>query len=162
MVEHVQFKSVCLPSSFCKWIILLSHPACVRWFFYFLAQDCPLEKPFEVSWGDSIDIRGKRSYLQITLWCRSQTRKCRGTTNKSIWFTMWSQFILLSLMSANLFCSFYCCFQAHPWFKDIVWDKLYDMEAAFKPAVNDELDTQNFLKFDEVWYSSIFVYLPNL
>ncbi|KAH7657465.1 Non-specific serine/threonine protein kinase protein [Dioscorea alata] len=40
--------------------------------------------------------------------------------------------------------------KAHPWFKDIVWDKLYEMEAAFKPAVNDELDTQNFLKFDEV------------
>jgi hypothetical protein len=24
------------------------------------------------------------------------------------------------------------------------------MEAAFKPQVNDELDTQNFMKFDEV------------
>ena len=41
-------------------------------------------------------------------------------------------------------------FQAHPWFKDIVWDKLYEMEAAFKPDVNGELDTKNFLKFDEV------------
>lgn len=40
--------------------------------------------------------------------------------------------------------------QAHPWFKDIVWDKLYEMEAAFKPEVNGELDTQNFMKFDEV------------
>ncbi|CAK9177123.1 unnamed protein product [Ilex paraguariensis] len=40
--------------------------------------------------------------------------------------------------------------KAHPWFKDIVWDKLYDMEAAFKPEVNGELDTQNFMKFDEV------------
>ncbi|XP_059633155.1 uncharacterized protein LOC132275955 isoform X2 [Cornus florida] len=40
--------------------------------------------------------------------------------------------------------------KAHPWFKDIVWDKLYEMEAAFKPEVNDELDTQNFMKFDEV------------
>ncbi|GFY98475.1 AGC (cAMP-dependent, cGMP-dependent and protein kinase C) kinase family protein [Actinidia rufa] len=38
----------------------------------------------------------------------------------------------------------------HPWFKDIVWEKLYEMEAAFKPEVNGELDTQNFLKFDEV------------
>ncbi|KAJ7955922.1 Serine/threonine-protein kinase [Quillaja saponaria] len=38
----------------------------------------------------------------------------------------------------------------HPWFKDVVWDKLYEMEAAFKPQVNDELDTQNFMKFDEV------------
>lgn len=41
-------------------------------------------------------------------------------------------------------------YQAHPWFKDVVWDKLYEMEAAFKPEVNGELDTQNFMKFDEV------------
>ncbi|RZC68187.1 hypothetical protein C5167_031443 [Papaver somniferum] len=40
--------------------------------------------------------------------------------------------------------------KAHPWFKDIVWHKLYEMEAAFKPEINGELDTQNFLKFDEV------------
>ncbi|XP_024017183.1 serine/threonine-protein kinase 38-like isoform X1 [Morus notabilis] len=40
--------------------------------------------------------------------------------------------------------------KAHPWFKDIIWDKLYDVEAAFKPEVNGELDTQNFMKFDEV------------
>ncbi|KAJ8448807.1 hypothetical protein Cgig2_011428 [Carnegiea gigantea] len=40
--------------------------------------------------------------------------------------------------------------KAHPWFKDIVWDKLYEMEAAYKPQVNDELDTQNFMKFDEM------------
>ncbi|GFY95544.1 AGC (cAMP-dependent, cGMP-dependent and protein kinase C) kinase family protein [Actinidia rufa] len=40
--------------------------------------------------------------------------------------------------------------KAHPWFKDIVWDKLYEMEAAFKPEVNGELDTQNFMKFDEL------------
>ncbi|GFS43418.1 AGC (cAMP-dependent, cGMP-dependent and protein kinase C) kinase family protein [Actinidia rufa] len=39
--------------------------------------------------------------------------------------------------------------KGHPWFKGIVWDKLYEMEAAFKPEVNGELDTQNFLKFDE-------------
>ncbi|CAL5358677.1 unnamed protein product [Camellia sinensis] len=39
--------------------------------------------------------------------------------------------------------------KAHPWFKDIAWDKLYEMEAAFKPEVNGELDTQNFMKFDE-------------
>lgn len=31
-----------------------------------------------------------------------------------------------------------------------MWDELYEMEAAFKPEVNDELDTQNFMKFDEV------------
>lgn len=40
--------------------------------------------------------------------------------------------------------------KAHPWFKDTEWDKLYEMEAAFKPQVNDELDTQNFMKFDEM------------
>ncbi|KAF8401032.1 hypothetical protein HHK36_014335 [Tetracentron sinense] len=40
--------------------------------------------------------------------------------------------------------------KAHPWFKDVVWDKLYELEAAFKPEVNGELDTQNFLKFDEM------------
>ncbi|XP_010247369.1 PREDICTED: serine/threonine-protein kinase 38-like [Nelumbo nucifera] len=40
--------------------------------------------------------------------------------------------------------------KAHPWFKDVVWDKLYEMDAAFKPEINGELDTQNFMKFDEV------------
>ncbi|XP_020097447.1 serine/threonine-protein kinase 38 [Ananas comosus] len=40
--------------------------------------------------------------------------------------------------------------KAHPWFKDVQWDKLYEMDAAFKPQVNDELDTQNFQKFDEL------------
>ncbi|KAF7817363.1 serine/threonine-protein kinase tricorner [Senna tora] len=40
--------------------------------------------------------------------------------------------------------------KAHPWFKDVEWDKLYETEAAFKPQVNGELDTQNFMKFDEV------------
>ncbi|XP_065849282.1 uncharacterized protein [Euphorbia lathyris] len=40
--------------------------------------------------------------------------------------------------------------KAHPWFKDIAWDKLYEVEAAFKPEVHGELDTQNFMKFDEV------------
>ena len=43
-----------------------------------------------------------------------------------------------------------CCFQAHPWFKGIEWDKLYQIKAAFIPEVNDELDTQNFEKFEEV------------
>ncbi|GKV13957.1 hypothetical protein SLEP1_g24911 [Rubroshorea leprosula] len=38
--------------------------------------------------------------------------------------------------------------KAHPWFKDIIWDKLYEMEAAFKPQVLGELDTQNFMNFD--------------
>ncbi|KAM1424034.1 hypothetical protein ACFX1R_017860 [Malus domestica] len=40
--------------------------------------------------------------------------------------------------------------KSHPWFKDVVWDKLYEMDAAFKPEVNGELDTQNFMKFDEL------------
>lgn len=40
--------------------------------------------------------------------------------------------------------------KAHPWFKGVPWDKLYEMEAAYKPEVNGELDTQNFEKFDEV------------
>lgn len=40
--------------------------------------------------------------------------------------------------------------KAHPWFKDTAWDKLYEMDAAFKPEVNGELDTQNFIKYDEI------------
>ncbi|KAK1377783.1 hypothetical protein POM88_024527 [Heracleum sosnowskyi] len=39
--------------------------------------------------------------------------------------------------------------KAHPWFKDTVWDKLYEMDAAFKPEVTGELDTQNFNQFEE-------------
>ncbi|KAI5397488.1 uncharacterized protein LOC127091869 [Lathyrus oleraceus] len=39
--------------------------------------------------------------------------------------------------------------KAHAWFKGVEWDKLYQMEAAFMPEVNDELDTQNFEKFEE-------------
>lgn len=41
-------------------------------------------------------------------------------------------------------------YQAHPWFKGIEWDKLYQMEAAFIPEVKGELDTQNFEMFEEV------------
>ncbi|XP_010452996.1 PREDICTED: serine/threonine-protein kinase tricorner-like [Camelina sativa] len=40
--------------------------------------------------------------------------------------------------------------RSHPWFKGTPWDKLYDMEAAYKPIVDGELDTQNFEKFPEV------------
>ena len=40
--------------------------------------------------------------------------------------------------------------QAHPWFKGVQWDRLYQMEAAFIPAVTNELDTQNFEAFQEV------------
>ncbi|KAL2321064.1 hypothetical protein Fmac_030033 [Flemingia macrophylla] len=39
--------------------------------------------------------------------------------------------------------------KAHPFFNGVEWDKLYQMEAAFIPEVNDELDTQNFEKFEE-------------
>ncbi|KAK3136984.1 hypothetical protein QOZ80_5BG0446100 [Eleusine coracana subsp. coracana] len=39
--------------------------------------------------------------------------------------------------------------KAHPWFRGVEWDKLYQMEAAFIPEVNGELDTQNFEKFEE-------------
>ncbi|KAJ0527290.1 putative protein kinase AGC-NDR family [Helianthus annuus] len=40
--------------------------------------------------------------------------------------------------------------KAHPWFKGVKWDMLYEMEAAYKPVVTGELDTQNFEKFPEV------------
>ncbi|KAA3484161.1 serine/threonine-protein kinase tricorner-like [Gossypium australe] len=40
--------------------------------------------------------------------------------------------------------------KAHPWFKDIEWDRLYQIEAAFIPEVNSDLDTQNFEKFEEL------------
>ncbi|XP_010551686.1 PREDICTED: serine/threonine-protein kinase tricorner-like [Tarenaya hassleriana] len=39
--------------------------------------------------------------------------------------------------------------KAHPWFGGVEWNRLYQMKAAFIPRVNDELDTQNFEKFEE-------------
>ncbi|XVF21557.1 hypothetical protein REPUB_Repub12eG0100000 [Reevesia pubescens] len=39
--------------------------------------------------------------------------------------------------------------KVHPWFQGVDWDRIYQMDAAFIPEVNDELDTQNFEKFDE-------------
>ncbi|XP_023514772.1 serine/threonine-protein kinase 38-like [Cucurbita pepo subsp. pepo] len=39
--------------------------------------------------------------------------------------------------------------KVHPWFQNLEWDRLYEMEAAFVPEVKDELDTQNFEKFEE-------------
>ncbi|KAH8958653.1 hypothetical protein BDL97_06G036600 [Sphagnum fallax] len=39
--------------------------------------------------------------------------------------------------------------KAHAWFKGMQWEQLYQMEAAFKPEVTCELDTQNFEKFEE-------------
>ncbi|KAL6995507.1 non-specific serine,threonine protein kinase, partial [Sarracenia purpurea var. burkii] len=40
--------------------------------------------------------------------------------------------------------------KAHPWFKCIQWDMLYEMEAAYRPTVTGDLDTQNFERFPEV------------
>lgn len=44
----------------------------------------------------------------------------------------------------------YVWFQEHSWFSGVEWDKLYEIEAAYQPQVTDELDTQNFEKFEEV------------
>ncbi|XP_021844565.1 uncharacterized protein [Spinacia oleracea] len=44
--------------------------------------------------------------------------------------------------------------KVHPWFDGIDWKRIYQMEAAFLPEVNDELDTQNFEKFDEADFQS--------
>ncbi|XP_065880988.1 uncharacterized protein [Euphorbia lathyris] len=40
--------------------------------------------------------------------------------------------------------------KAHPWFQCIQWDMLYEIEAAYKPIVNGDLDTQNFEKFPDL------------
>ncbi|KAL5225716.1 hypothetical protein ABZP36_012355 [Zizania latifolia] len=37
----------------------------------------------------------------------------------------------------------------HSWFSGVEWDKLYETEAAYIPQVTDELDTQNFEKFED-------------
>ncbi|GAB2294410.1 hypothetical protein Dimus_028618 [Dionaea muscipula] len=67
----------------------------------------------------------------------------------------------LSLEAKDLICKLLCNvdqrlgtknvdeIKDHPWFKGIEWDKLYQMDAAFIPAVNDELDTQNFEEYEE-------------
>ncbi|KAK9135996.1 hypothetical protein Syun_015326 [Stephania yunnanensis] len=39
--------------------------------------------------------------------------------------------------------------KGHPWFKGVQWDRLYEIEAAYRPIVNGELDTQNFDKFED-------------
>ncbi|GFQ06628.1 serine/threonine-protein kinase 38-like [Phtheirospermum japonicum] len=39
--------------------------------------------------------------------------------------------------------------KGHAWFGGVKWDMLYEMEAAYKPTVNGDLDTQNFEKFEE-------------
>ncbi|TYI28094.1 hypothetical protein ES332_A05G220100v1 [Gossypium tomentosum] len=40
--------------------------------------------------------------------------------------------------------------KVHPWFEGVQWEKLYEVEAAYKPTVNGDLDTQNFEKFPEI------------
>lgn len=57
-----------------------------------------------------------------------------------------------------------CCLfnQAHPWFEGIDWDRIFHMEATFIPEVNDELDTQNFEKFEEVLVPSQQIYVFSL
>ncbi|WCJ35423.1 Protein kinase family protein [Euphorbia peplus] len=40
--------------------------------------------------------------------------------------------------------------KAHPWFQCVQWDMLYEMEAAYKPIVHGDLDTQNFEKFPDL------------
>ncbi|KAE8681763.1 Kinase family protein isoform 5 [Hibiscus syriacus] len=37
----------------------------------------------------------------------------------------------------------------NPWFQRLDWDRIHYMDAALIPEVNDELDAQNFEKFDE-------------
>ncbi|KAF6142068.1 hypothetical protein GIB67_001265 [Kingdonia uniflora] len=50
--------------------------------------------------------------------------------------------------------------KAHSWFDGLQWDILYQMEAAFIPEVNNELDTQNFEKFEELFTSYGFMLQP--
>lgn len=40
--------------------------------------------------------------------------------------------------------------KVHPWFRSVNWDMLYEMEAAYRPTVTGDLDTQNFEKFPDV------------
>ncbi|KAJ6722389.1 NON-SPECIFIC SERINE/THREONINE PROTEIN KINASE [Salix koriyanagi] len=40
--------------------------------------------------------------------------------------------------------------KAHPWFSCTQWDLLYELEAAYKPTVIGDLDTQNFEKFPDL------------
>lgn len=62
----------------------------------------------------------------------------------------WKCFEYRVLNTLTHFNVFFKLYQAHIWFRGIDWDRIYQMEAAFIPEVNDELDTQNFEKFEEV------------
>lgn len=68
----------------------------------------------------------------------------------------------ISAQAKDLICRLLCDFEnrlgtrgveeikEHPWLKSVQWEKLYEMEAAYKPIVNGEMDTRNFEKFPEV------------
>ncbi|KAF5740679.1 hypothetical protein HS088_TW11G00756 [Tripterygium wilfordii] len=68
----------------------------------------------------------------------------------------------ISAEARDLICHFLCDVEtrlgtrgvdelkAHPWFRRIQWDKLYETEAAYTPKVSGDLDTQNFEKFPDV------------
>ncbi|KAK4768631.1 hypothetical protein SAY87_003772 [Trapa incisa] len=70
--------------------------------------------------------------------------------------------VKISLEAKDLICRLLCDVEtrlgtggveeikAHPWFRGIQWDLLYNMDAAYKPTVNGDTDTQNFEKFPEV------------
>jgi serine/threonine kinase 38 len=77
-----------------------------------------------------------------------------------VWFS--SKFCnLLRILCILTDTWFIILFQAHAWFEGTEWNKLYQMKAAFMPEVNDELDTQNFEKFEEVFDLS-FMYIYRL
>ncbi|GAU39915.1 hypothetical protein TSUD_05070 [Trifolium subterraneum] len=59
----------------------------------------------------------------------------------------------ISAEAKDLICRLLC--DAHPWFKCTQWDMLYELEAAYKPTVIGDLDTQNFEKFPDVGPPSV-------
>lgn len=67
-------------------------------------------------------------------------------------------FYALIICISPLLTNLHLIFQAHPWFKGVQWDMLYELEAAYKPTVTGDLDTQNFEKFPEVSIYYIKVY----
>jgi len=75
------------------------------------------------------------------------------------WFTGLKGLLCLSLgrseLCYNMSLLMGVIVQRHPWFKGLEWERLYEMEAAFVPEVKDELDTQNFEKFEEVQYCTV-------